>query len=130
MRGGDEEEVLLVCLYVHVCLCVCVCVCVCVLRVYVGVALEHVFYLLSHGCRCDGRVGAAAAHGNRISLCIPGSDVEAPWGGWRSWRGGGWRGGGVGVGVGLRWQHVPHFPVHGAQKWLLAELSAGLCRAK
>lgn len=74
MRGGDVEEVLLVCLYVRVCACVCV------WRVYEGVALEHVFYLLSHGCHCDGRVGAAVAHGNRISLRIPGSDVEAPWG--------------------------------------------------
>lgn len=44
--------------------------------------------------------------------------------------GGRLRGGGVGVGVGLGWQRVPHFPVHGAQKWLLAELNAGLCGAK
>lgn len=57
--GGDVEEVCLVCL--HVCVFVC-------LRVYEGVVLEHVFYLLSHGCQCDGRVGAAVAHGNRISV--------------------------------------------------------------
>ncbi len=60
MRGGDVEEVLLVCLYVRV----CVSVRVCVWRVYEGVALEHVFYLPSHGCHCDGSVGAAVAHGN------------------------------------------------------------------
>lgn len=54
------------------------CVCVCVGMVYEGVALEHVFYLLSHGCHCDGRVGAAMAHGNRISLRIPGSDTKTP----------------------------------------------------
>lgn len=80
MRGGDVAEMLLVCLHVHV----CVCVCVCAWRVYEGVALEYVFHLLSHGCHCDGRVGAAVAHGNQISLCI-------------QWGGG---------------QHVPHFPIH------------------
>lgn len=57
-----------------------VCTRVWVWRVYEGVSLEHVFYLSSHGCHCDGRVGAAVAHGNQISLCITGSDVEAPWG--------------------------------------------------
>lgn len=57
IRGGDVEEVLLVCLYVHMCVCE-------------GDALEHVFYLFSHGCHCDGSAGAAVAHGNQISLCI------------------------------------------------------------
>lgn len=62
MRGGDVEKVLLVCSYVRVCMhgeC---------MR---GFALEHVFYLLSHGCHSYGRAGAAVAHGNQISLCIP-----------------------------------------------------------
>lgn len=51
----------------HALVCVCVCVC---WNIYKGVALEHLFYLLSHGCHHDGRAGAAVAHGNQISLCI------------------------------------------------------------
>lgn len=40
------------------------------MRVYQRVALERVFYLLSHGCHCD-RLGAAVAHGNQISVYPP-----------------------------------------------------------
>lgn len=63
-RGGDEEEVLWLRSY---CMPVCVCVYAGCAR---GVALEHVFYLASHGYNSDGRVGAAVAHGNRISLSL------------------------------------------------------------
>ena len=50
-----------VCVYAHVCACWCS---------YKGVALERRFYLVSHGCPCDGRAGPAVALGIRISLCI------------------------------------------------------------
>lgn len=90
----------------------------CVRRVYEGVALEHVFYLLSHGCHCDGRVGAAVAHGNRISLCIPGSDVEAPWGVGGVGMGGERGAGGVAT--------CTSFPHTWAPEWLLAEPNAEL----
>lgn len=43
-----------------------------------GVALERLFYLLSHRCHHDVRAGPAEAHGIQISLCV--SDVEHHWG--------------------------------------------------